>query len=178
MTNCFTRTEKQEEKTNGEIQETFFSIREQKIKKDAAGSGYLSDETIANRASDALLNYMEACYEKNGNLDAKAQSYWRAFRERAHPDTDYNKTIAATVMSEEAKNDWGEERLITLGNWSIQPCITSIGRPFAIKKPSHRHHNHLTTLLHRHNAPSRDLYYTALRYKTIYPQPRTYPYMG
>ena len=143
MTNCFTRTEKQEEKTNGEIQETFFSIREQKIKasyngythflsvdyykKDAAGNGYLSDETIANRASDALLNYMEACYEKNGNLDAKAQSYWRAFRERAHPDTDYNKTIAATVMSEEAKNDWGEERLITLGNWSIQPCITSIG---------------------------------------------------
>ena len=90
-------------------------------------NGYLSDETIANRASDALLNYMEACYEKNGNLDAKAQSYWRAFRERAHPDTDYNKTIAATVMSEEAKNDWGEERLITLGNWSIQPCITSIG---------------------------------------------------
>ena len=79
---------------------------------------------------------MEACYEKNGNLDAKAQSYWRAFRERAHPDTDYNKTIAATVMSEEAKNDWGEERLITLGNWSIQPCITSIGWPFAIKKPS------------------------------------------
>ena len=88
MTNCFTRTEKQEEKTNGEIQETFFSIREQKIKKDAAGSGYLSDETIANRASDAT-----------------AQSYCRAFRERAHADTDYNKTIAATVMSEEAKND-------------------------------------------------------------------------
>ena len=43
---------------------------------------------------------------------------------------------------------------------------------------SHRHHNLLTTLLHRHNVPSRDLYYTALRYKTIYPQPRTYPYMG
>ena len=101
MTNCFTRTEKQEEKTNEEIQETFFSIREQKIKKDAAGNGYLSDETIANRASGDYPNYMEACYEKNGNLDAKAQSYWRAFRERAHPDTDYNKTIAATVMSED-----------------------------------------------------------------------------
>ena len=127
MTNCFTRTEKQEEKTNGEIQETFFSIREQKIKKDAAGNGYLSDETIANRASDALLNYMEACYEKNGNLDAKEDGDHGTFREDAHPDTDYNKTIAATVMSEEAKNDWGEERLITLGNWSIQPCITSIG---------------------------------------------------
>ena len=48
---------------------------------------------------------MEACYEKNGNLDATAQSYWRAFRERAYADTDYNKAIAATVMSEEAKND-------------------------------------------------------------------------
>ena len=83
-----------------------------KNKKDAAGNGYLSDETIANRASDALLNYMEACYEKNGNLDAKAQSYWRAFRERAHPDTDYNKTIAATVMSEEAKNDWERRDLL------------------------------------------------------------------
>ena len=109
------------------IDKLFHKDRETRRKKDAAGNGYLSDETIANRASDALLNYMEACYEKNGNLDAKAQSYWRAFRERAHPDTDYNKTIAATVMSEEAKNDWGEERLITLGNWSIQPCITSIG---------------------------------------------------
>ena len=93
MTNCFTRTEKQEEKTNEEIQETFFSIREQKIKKDAAGNGYLSDETIANRASDALLNYMEACYEKNGNLDAKAQSYWRAFRERAHPENPLNNSM-------------------------------------------------------------------------------------
>lgn len=63
--------------------------------------------SITFRASEALLNYMEACYEKNGNLDAKAQGYWRALRERAHVDPDYNKTIAATVMSEEAKNDWG-----------------------------------------------------------------------
>lgn len=127
MTNCFTRTEKQEEKTNGEIQETFFSIREQKIKKDAAGNGYLSDETIANRASDALLNYMEACYEKNGKSGCQSTELLESFSRTCSPDTDYNKTIAATVMSEEAKNDWGEERLITLGNWSIQPCITSIG---------------------------------------------------
>ena len=171
MTNCFTRTEKQEEKTNGEIQETFFSIREQKIKKDAAGNGYLSDETIANRASDALLNYMEACYEKNGNLDAKAQSYWRAFRERAHPDTDYNKTIAATVMSE----DTFDREITPLKHRSADRLPLKNHRPY---HGSHRHHNRLTTLLHRHNVPSRDLYYTALRYKTIYPQPRTYPYMG
>ena len=105
----------------------FFSIREQKIKKDAAGNGYLSDETIANRASDALLNYMEACYEKNGNLDAKAQSYWRAFRERAHPDTDYNKTIAATVMSEEAKNDWGRGETYYAGQL-VNPTLYNIDR--------------------------------------------------
>ena len=33
LTNCFTRTEKREEKTNGKRQKTFFSIWEQKIKK-------------------------------------------------------------------------------------------------------------------------------------------------
>ena len=89
MTNCFTRTEKQEEKTNGEIQETFFSIREQKIKKDAAGNGYLSDETIANRASDALLNYMEACYEKNGNLElCNCQYYYHKHNSGLNCDVD------------------------------------------------------------------------------------------
>lgn len=59
------------------------------------------------RATEALLNYMEACYEKNGALDQKAQSYWRSIRERSHIDPDYNKTIAATDMSKESLNDWG-----------------------------------------------------------------------
>lgn len=35
LTNCFTRTEKREEKTNGKRQKTFFSIWEQKNKKAA-----------------------------------------------------------------------------------------------------------------------------------------------
>lgn len=59
------------------------------------------------RAAEAYLTYMEACYEKNGSLDSKANSYWRAIRNRAGVDEDYNKTIAATNMAEEGKNDWG-----------------------------------------------------------------------
>ena len=59
------------------------------------------------RATEALLNYMEACYEKNGSLDGTAQTYWRQIRERSHVDADFNKTISATDMSREALGDWG-----------------------------------------------------------------------
>ena len=59
------------------------------------------------RAAEALLNYMEASYEKKGQLDAKAREYWQALRRRAHVSDDIDKTIAATDMDEEAKNDWG-----------------------------------------------------------------------
>lgn len=61
---------------------------------------------IVFRATEAYLNYIEACYEKNGSLDGKADQYWRAIRNRAGVDPDYNKTIAATVLTEEAKGDW------------------------------------------------------------------------
>ena len=61
--------------------------------------------SIVFRAAEAYLNYMEACYMKNGTLDASAQQYWRAIRARAGVDTDFNKTIQATDMSKE--NDWG-----------------------------------------------------------------------
>ena len=44
---------------------------------------------------------------RDGSLDASSQSYWRAIRTRAHVDTDYQKTIDATNMSEEGKGDWG-----------------------------------------------------------------------
>jgi hypothetical protein len=69
------------------------------------GEGYTG--CVVFRATEACLNYIEACYELNGSLDAKARQYWTAIRERAGVDTDIDKTIAATVMSEEAKNDWG-----------------------------------------------------------------------
>ncbi len=63
--------------------------------------------SISFRGVEAMLNYMEAQYERHGSLDSKALSYWEAIRERAKVDTDVNKTIAATDMTIEAQNDWG-----------------------------------------------------------------------
>lgn len=61
---------------------------------------------IVFRGAEALLIYMEASYEKNGNIDATADKYWRALRSRAKVDPDYNKTIAATDMMKEAEGDF------------------------------------------------------------------------
>jgi hypothetical protein len=59
------------------------------------------------RAVEAYLNYMEACYEKNGTVDDKARAYWTAIRNRARTDANFDKTIAATDMDREKLNDWG-----------------------------------------------------------------------
>lgn len=63
--------------------------------------------SIVFRGTEALLNYMEACYEKNGSIDGTADGYWRALRTRAKVDPDYQKTIAATDMTKEAEGDFG-----------------------------------------------------------------------
>lgn len=62
---------------------------------------------IVFRAAEAYLNYIEACYEKTGSIDADADKYWRAIRKRAGIEEDYQKTIDATDMSKESKTDWG-----------------------------------------------------------------------
>ncbi|WP_436416621.1 RagB/SusD family nutrient uptake outer membrane protein [Petrimonas sp.] len=62
---------------------------------------------IVFRGAEALLIYMEASYERNNSIDATASSYWKALRKRAKVDEDFNKTIAATKMAEEAKGDFG-----------------------------------------------------------------------
>lgn len=59
------------------------------------------------RSAEALLNYMEASYERNHSIDGTAQRYWEALRNRAHVNPDFNKTIALTDMTKEAENDWG-----------------------------------------------------------------------
>lgn len=86
------------------------------------GEGYTA--AIAFRSAEALLNYIEASYEKNGTIDSKAQTYWKALRERSQVDTDFNKTIATTIMIEEAKNDWGA---YSAGNL-INPTLFNIRR--------------------------------------------------
>ena len=62
--------------------------------------------SIIFRAVEAYLNYMEACWERNGSLDDKAKGYWTAIRTRAHVD-DWQISIDNTNMAEEAKGDWG-----------------------------------------------------------------------
>lgn len=73
----------------------------------AEGNLRATTASITFRGVEALLNYIEACAEKNGNIDNTADSYWRAIRKRALVDTDYTKTIAATQMAKEAEGDWG-----------------------------------------------------------------------
>lgn len=79
--------------------------------------------SITFRAAEAYLNYIEASYEKNGNLDGKAEAYWRAIRTRAKVDPDFNATIAATNMSLE-KKDWG---VYSAGNF-VSPTLYNIRR--------------------------------------------------
>lgn len=62
--------------------------------------------SIVFRAVEAYLNYIEASYLKNGTIDAKADKYWRQIRERADVNSDYNITINATDIAQEAENDF------------------------------------------------------------------------
>jgi hypothetical protein len=71
----------------------------------ANGGGYTA--AICFRATEALLNYLEASYVKTGSLDATASEYWTIIRNRSHVNSNFDNTISKTDMSEEAKNDWG-----------------------------------------------------------------------
>lgn len=53
------------------------------------------------RAAEAYLIYIEAYYERYGNLGGNVDKYWKAIRTRAGIDTDYNKTISNTDLSKE-----------------------------------------------------------------------------
>lgn len=62
--------------------------------------------SISYRAVEALLNYMEASYERNGNLDNSATEYWKIIRRRSKVNDDIQNTINSTIMAKEAENDW------------------------------------------------------------------------
>ena len=85
------------------------------------GQGYTG--SITYRASEAYLNYMEASYERNGTLDADATKYWQQLRARAKVNTDFQQTIAATVMAKETQ-DWGAYSANTL----VSPTLYNIRR--------------------------------------------------
>lgn len=75
-------------------------MKDQDLNKDQTAA-------IVIRAAEAYLDYIEAYYERHHQLDSKADKYWKALRERAGVSTDYQKTILATDMNQEAKYDWG-----------------------------------------------------------------------
>ncbi|MGK9120705.1 RagB/SusD family nutrient uptake outer membrane protein [Olivibacter jilunii] len=85
------------------------------------GQGYTGSITF--RAVEAYLNYIEACYERNGSLDATARTYWQQIRTRAKVDADFEKTIAATDMSKETL-DWGAYS----ANQVVNPTLYNIRR--------------------------------------------------
>ena len=58
---------------------------------------------VLYRVVEALLNYMEASYERTGILDASAREYWQIIRRRAQVNDNIDATIAATDMSKEAE---------------------------------------------------------------------------
>ncbi len=68
------------------------------------------------RSAEAYLNYIEACYEKDQKLDAKATAYWKAIRTRAGVDENFQKTIDNTDMTKEAE-------LNDLGVWSAGKMV-------------------------------------------------------
>lgn len=73
------------------------------------------------RAAEAYLIYLEAYYERNGALGGNCDTYWRALRNRAGVDPDYNKTIAATDLSRE--NDlavWSKNTLVSPTLYNIR----------------------------------------------------------
>lgn len=64
-------------------------------------SGQGTSATPILRAAEAYLIYLEAYYERHGNLGGNCDRYWTELRRRAGVDTDYNKTIASTDLSKE-----------------------------------------------------------------------------
>ncbi len=105
---------------------TGFAVKKGKSYDYTQAQGNLQGVTgsIIFRATEAMLNYMEACVELNGNVDGTADSYWRAIRRRAYVDDNYNKTIAATQIAKEAEGDWGAYSHGTL----IDPTLYNVRR--------------------------------------------------
>lgn len=62
---------------------------------------------ILFRGVEAMLNYIEAQYMLDGNINSTSDKYWKEIRTRAKVDPDYSKTIAATDMNKEGEGDWG-----------------------------------------------------------------------
>ncbi len=90
--------------------------------QNVSGKNFSTTGCIVFRGVEAYLNYLEAYYEKNGKVDGKAANYWKAVRERAGVNPDFNKTTAATDMAKET--DWAKQS----GGQDIDPMLLNIRR--------------------------------------------------
>ncbi|QNE41957.1 RagB/SusD family nutrient uptake outer membrane protein (plasmid) [Hymenobacter sp. NBH84] len=84
-----------------------------------------STGSIVFRGAEAYLNYIEASYLKEKTINATADKYWRALRQRAGVNTDYKVTVAATNMEQEAKNDFAA---YSAGRLLMDPTLYNIRR--------------------------------------------------
>ena len=91
-----------------------------------SGNGKSQNGAPCFRASEALLNYIEAYYTRHGRLDDKATTYWEKLRTRAGitPGT-IQTTIKSIRVEKEAKYDWAA---YTAGKLVNDPTL------FAIRK--------------------------------------------
>ena len=85
-----------------------------------------SNGCVIFRATEAYLNYMEACYEKNGSLDGKAQRVLEAIRRRAGVDEDFSKPLVQLIWA--TKMTWP---FIPAISWWIRHFIISVANVVA-----------------------------------------------
>lgn len=74
------------------------------------------------RATEAMLNYMEANYLLDNSLDASSKKYWKQIRERAGVNSDFQKTIDHTDLAKEG--DFGKYS----GNSLVDKTLYNIRR--------------------------------------------------
>lgn len=74
------------------------------------------------RIAEAMLNYMEACVEKNGSVDATATDYWKKLRQRAGVNDDFMATVNATDLSQE------RQLSVYSGTAQVSPLLFNVRR--------------------------------------------------
>lgn len=88
--------------TGSEKSTTGYELEKWCSKDDAMREHYgCTTAMVLLRTGECMLNYLEAYYLRNGNLGGQCAQYWTALRQRAGMDTDFQKTIAATDLTQE-----------------------------------------------------------------------------
>ncbi len=80
------------------------------------------------RATEAMLNYMEASAElNNGQPDNTAFGYWQKLRERAGVNTDISATVSATDLAKEYDNGNGDFGVYS-GSQTVNAWVYNVRR--------------------------------------------------